>query len=77
MVKDWTSLYASSEERLNLEEFQALVQEDNRLETNAIEIGHLFYFSTKYSDPLGADVVNEDVSIKLEATPQPYRVLVK
>jgi len=60
LVKDWTSLYASSEERLNLEEFQALVQEDNRLETNAIEIGHLFYFSTKYSEPLGADIVNED-----------------
>ena len=49
LVKDWTSLYASSEERLNLEEFEALVQEGNRLETNAIEIGHLFYFSTKYS----------------------------
>ena len=60
LVKDWTSLYASSEERLNLEEFEALVQEGNRLETNAIEIGHLFYFSTKYSEPLGADIVNED-----------------
>ena len=57
-VNLWTSFYASSEETLDKEEYLALVKEGNRIEKNAIEVGHLFYFGNKYSLPLDASVIN-------------------
>ena len=59
-VNLWTSFYASSEETLDKEEYLALVKEGNRIEKNAIEVGHLFYFGDKYSLPLDASVINKE-----------------
>ena len=37
-----------------------MVKEGNRIEKNAIEVGHLFYFGDKYSLPLDASVINKE-----------------
>ena len=60
IVKHWTSFYSSTQETLDENLYHSLVSSNNRIQKNAIEVGHLFYFGTKYSEPLNASVVNED-----------------
>ena len=42
--------------KLNKEEFEKVVSEENRLITKGIEVGHIFYFGDKYSKAMGASV---------------------
>lgn len=53
-VADWTKLYAATDEIHNPE--TSPLSEDQLLKTRGIEVGHIFYFGTKYSKPLGAVV---------------------
>ena len=59
IVERWTKPYARTEdthdENLFLE-----VPEDHRIESKAIEVGQIFYFGTKYSEPMKAFVVSPD-----------------
>jgi prolyl-tRNA synthetase len=55
---EWTGPYARTDETHDPEAF-ARVPEDRRVEGRGIEVGQIFYFGTKYSEPLGAVVVNE------------------
>ena len=55
---DWTAPYARTDERHDPEAFAA-VPEERRVEGRGIEVGQIFFFGTKYSDPLKAVVVNE------------------
>ncbi|WP_336276781.1 proline--tRNA ligase [Bartonella sp. CB178] len=59
IVREWTSFYAATEEMHNEEEW-AEVSENNRLSTRGIEVGHIFYFGTKYSGPMGAKIMGQD-----------------
>ncbi len=59
-VKDWIKLYAATDEKHDQAAFEAQVPEDKRIATRGIEIGHIFYFGTKYTDPLGATVMGPD-----------------
>jgi len=54
-----TSLYAATEEMHDAAAFEAL-PEDKRLSARGIEVGHIFYFGTKYSAPMGALVTGPD-----------------
>ena len=54
-----TSLYASTEEMHDPATFEAL-PEDQRLSARGIEVGHIFYFGTKYSAPMSALVTGPD-----------------
>jgi prolyl-tRNA synthetase len=59
VVDDWTSLYAATDEMHDAAAFAA-IPEDKRVEARGIEVGHIFYFGTKYSEPMGAVVAGPD-----------------
>ena len=54
--KKYEQFYSVTDEKFNKEEFEKKVEENNRLITKGIEVGHIFYFSDKYSKPLNAAV---------------------
>jgi prolyl-tRNA synthetase len=60
IFKDWTSLFAATDEMTDDEKFNAAVPEDKRLKARGIEVGHIFYFGTKYSEPMKASVTGAD-----------------
>ena len=55
MVERWTSLYAATDEKHDAAEFEK-IPADRRVSARGIEVGHIFHFGTKYSEPLGAKV---------------------
>jgi prolyl-tRNA synthetase len=59
LVKAWTTDYAATEEKHDKAAFEAIAA-DRRLEARGIEVGHIFYFGTKYSEPLKAQVQDKD-----------------
>jgi prolyl-tRNA synthetase len=59
LVDDWTSLYAATSEKHDEAAF-AKVPEAKRLSARGIEVGHIFYFGTKYSEPMRAVVAGPD-----------------
>jgi prolyl-tRNA synthetase len=52
MRKDFSSIYAVTDEKFKDHEFNKLVKKEDQLKTKGIEVGHIFYFSDKYSKPL-------------------------
>ena len=58
IVKHWTSLYAATDHKHDPE--TCPVPADRLVEARGIEVGHIFYFGTKYSTPLEAYVVTPD-----------------
>ncbi len=56
LVNEWTSLYAATDEMHDQAKFEADVPADRRLTARGIEVGHIFYFGTKYSSPMNAVV---------------------
>jgi prolyl-tRNA synthetase len=60
-VDRWTSLYAATSEKHDPAQFTAL-PEASRVSARGIEVGHIFYFGTKYSDPMKAVVTGPDGS---------------
>jgi prolyl-tRNA synthetase len=59
IVDRWTSLYAATSEMHDQAAFEA-VPADRRMSARGIEVGHIFYFGTKYSEPMGATVTGPD-----------------
>jgi prolyl-tRNA synthetase len=59
IVDAWTSPYAATSEMHDAAAF-AKVPEDRRVSARGIEVGHIFYFGTKYSDPMKAVVAGPD-----------------
>ncbi|MEA3535226.1 proline--tRNA ligase [Rhizobium sp. CC-YZS058] len=55
----WTSVYAATSEMHDEAAFAAIPESD-RLSARGIEVGHIFYFGTKYSEPMGAKVQGPD-----------------
>ncbi len=55
IVDSWTAPYAATEEKHDAARFEALPK-DRQLAARGIEVGHIFYFGTKYSKPMGAVV---------------------
>ncbi|HVY50846.1 MAG TPA: proline--tRNA ligase [Devosia sp.] len=60
IFRDWTSLYAATDEMLDEAAFKAQVPPDKQLSARGIEVGHIFYFGTKYSEPMKATVTGPD-----------------
>jgi prolyl-tRNA synthetase len=61
IVEQWTSLYAATSEKHEAAAFEKLPAE-KRLAARGIEVGHIFYFGTKYSEPMKAVVAGPDGS---------------
>ncbi|MFZ0720144.1 MAG: proline--tRNA ligase [Xanthobacteraceae bacterium] len=59
IVDKWTSLYAATSEKHDVAAFEALPP-DKRVSARGIEVGHIFYFGTKYSEPMKAVVTGHD-----------------
>ena len=55
----WTSLYAATSEKHDAAAFDA-IPEASRVSARGIEVGHIFYFGTKYSQPMKAVVNGPD-----------------
>ncbi len=60
MRKDFSSIYAVTDEKFKQKEFSELVKNENQLKTKGIEVGHIFYFSDKYSKPLNCLIDDKD-----------------
>jgi prolyl-tRNA synthetase len=60
IIRTWTSLYASTEDVHDAARFEREVPPDKRLNTRGIEVGQIFYFGTKYSEPMKAVVSGPD-----------------
>ena len=68
MRNRYEQYYSVTDEKFNKQEFEKKVLEENRLITKGIEVGHIFYFSDKYSKPLNCFVDTKDgkkTSIKM------------
>jgi len=61
IVDKWTSLYAATSEKHDAAAFEK-IPEAKRLSARGIEVGHIFYFGTKYSEPMKAAVSGPDGS---------------
>jgi prolyl-tRNA synthetase len=57
---DWTSLFAATDEMTDEATFRSTVPHNKQLAARGIEVGHIFYFGTKYSEPMGAKVTGPD-----------------
>ena len=60
VVKAWTKLYARTDDKHDPAAFESEVPADKRVQRRGIEVGHIFYFGTKYSEPLKALVVTPE-----------------
>jgi prolyl-tRNA synthetase len=59
IFEKWTSLYAATSDMHDAAAFNALPAEA-RVSARGIEVGHIFYFGTKYSEPMKAVVAGPD-----------------
>ncbi|MBV8963687.1 MAG: proline--tRNA ligase, partial [Hyphomicrobiales bacterium] len=59
IVTRWTSLYAATSEKHDRDAFAA-VPKDKQVTARGIEVGHIFYFGTRYSEPMKAVVAGPD-----------------
>src|SRR3982074_1390008 len=59
IVDKWTSLYAATSEKHDAAAFAALPAAA-QVSARGIEVGHIFYFGTKYSEPMKAVVAGPD-----------------
>ncbi len=60
VVDYWTKYYARTDDKHDSAAFEAEVPEGRRVQRRGIEVGHIFYFGDKYSEPLGAVVTTPD-----------------
>jgi prolyl-tRNA synthetase len=60
IVDDFTAKYAATDDKHDQAEFDRRVPKARQLTGRGIEVGHIFFFGTKYSEPLGAFVQGPD-----------------
>ncbi|MGI9386973.1 MAG: proline--tRNA ligase [Methyloligellaceae bacterium] len=67
IISAWTGKYAATIEKHDKTRFNKEVPKDNRVSARGIEVGHIFYFGTKYSEPMNCVVQSTDgEQVKLE-----------
>ncbi|MEL6335118.1 MAG: proline--tRNA ligase [Pseudomonadota bacterium] len=57
---EWTAPYARTDDTHEQAVFEERVAEPDRVTARGIEVGHIFYFGTKYAEPLGAMIANRE-----------------
>jgi prolyl-tRNA synthetase len=60
IIKQWTRLYAATEDVHDAARFEREVPPERRVHTRGIEVGQIFYFGTKYSESMKAVVAGPD-----------------
>jgi len=57
---EWTGAYARTDDTHDQALFEREVPEGRRVSARGIEVGHIFYFGTKYSEPLSAVIATPE-----------------
>ena len=68
MRTDFTKIYAVTDAKYKKDDFNKLVKKENQIITKGIEVGHIFYFSDKYSKPMNClidDKNGKKISVKM------------
>jgi len=68
MREDYTNIYSVTDDKFDEKEFNKKVKKENQLKTKGIEVGHIFYFSDKYSKPMNClidDKNGKKTSVKM------------
>src|SRR5688572_2000052 len=60
IVDFFTKAYAATDDKHDPQEFERRVEPENRVSGRGVEVGHIFFFGTKYSKPLGCFVQGPD-----------------
>lgn len=60
VVKEWSTLYAATEDVHDKARFEKETSEENRMQTRGIEVGQIFYYGDKYSKPMNVAVAGND-----------------
>jgi prolyl-tRNA synthetase len=60
VVRAFTGKYAATSEKHDAGRFAKEVPEARRITARGIEVGHIFFFGTKYSEPMGCKVQGPD-----------------
>jgi prolyl-tRNA synthetase len=62
-IAPWTRHYAATDDKHDKTRFEAEVPAGKRVAARGVEIGHIFFFGTKYSEPMGCRVQGPDGSM--------------
>ena len=60
LIAAWTRHYAATDEKHDQARFEREVPQDKQVSARGVEIGHIFFFGTKYSEPMGCRVQGPD-----------------
>ncbi len=60
VIAAWTRHYAATDEKHDQGRFEREVPQDKQVSARGVEIGHIFFFGTKYSEPMGCRVQGPD-----------------
>jgi len=60
LIEQWTAHYAATEDVHDAARYEREVSMEDRVHTRGIEVGQVFYFGTKYSQPMKAVVAGPD-----------------
>jgi prolyl-tRNA synthetase len=63
LIAPWTRHYAATDDKHDEKRFEAEVPQEKRVSARGVEIGHIFFFGTKYSEPMGCRVQGPDGSM--------------
>ena len=66
--EDFSEIYAVTDDKFDEKEFNKKVNKENQIKTKGIEVGHIFYFSDKYSKPMNClidDKNGKKTSVKM------------
>jgi len=60
MREKFMNVYAVTDDKFDEKEFNQKVEKKNQIKTKGIEVGHIFYFSDKYSKPMNCLVDDQN-----------------
>jgi prolyl-tRNA synthetase len=60
VIQPWLDKYAATEEMHDKDVFERDVSKDKRVSARGIEVGHIFFFGSKYTDPMNCSVQGPD-----------------
>ena len=60
MREDFTKIYAVTDEKYKADDFNKEVKKEKQIITKGIEVGHIFYFSDKYSKPMNCAIDDKE-----------------
>ncbi len=60
VIRPWLEKYAATGEMHDRARFEQEVPEDRRISARGIEVGHIFFFGSKYSEPMNCRVQGPD-----------------